>query len=160
MDTLNTALHKWAITININPMSFVSLPVGGKMVRKRWKQHDNADRQYFLLSFVNLLKRDQVGPDDIVYRFEDTEKGISHMHLSVKTTAQVITKCKLDFCALVDRKMPDSIKERCVKILEEYNSQGWQDYMRKEDTDDTHSEHDTPIKMPTRNIMIRHRIKA
>lgn len=152
-----TVLQKWAITININPQSFVSVPVAGKMARKKWRAHANADRRFFLLSYVNLLMREQVGMDDIVYRFEDTEKGISHMHLSVKATEHIVTKCKYDFCAMVDKKMPPNIKDRCVKIEREYNTQGWHDYINKE-LDITPDVYDTPIKMPTHNIMIRHRI--
>lgn len=153
MDQRETVLQKWAITININPQSFITVPVSGKMVRKKWRAHANADRQFFLLQFVNLLRREHVLYDDIVYRFEDTEKGIAHMHLSVKTNTHVINKCKQDFCALVDKKMPNNIKDRCVTVVQEYYSQGWQEYMQKED--DTHSEPDTPIQMPTRNIMRR-----
>lgn len=154
MDQREMVLQKWAITINVNPESFITVPVSGRMVRKKWRAHANEDRQFFLLQFVNLLRREHVLYDDIVYRFEDTEKGIAHMHLSVKTTAHVLTKCKQDFCALVDKKMPNNIKDRCVTVVQEYNTQGWHDYMQKED--DTHSEPDTPIQMPTRNIMRRH----
>lgn len=157
MATREIALKKWAITININPQTFISLPVAGKMVRKKWRAHDNAERQFFLLSFVNLLKRSQVCNDDIDYRFEETEKGIAHIHLSVKATAQVIDRCKQDFCALVDKKMPPNIKDRCVTVVPEYFTEGWREYMTKED-DPTQSS-DTPIKMPTHNIMIRHRIR-
>lgn len=152
-------LHKWAVTLNINPESYITVPVSGKMARKKWRSHDNADRQFFLFNFVNLLRAQQVSPDDITYRFEDTEKGISHMHLSIKTTATIIKLCRDNFCALVAKTMPPDIKSRCVKIIKEYNTDGWIEYMRKQDTaSDSLDDYDTPIKMPKRNIMIRHRV--
>lgn len=143
-----------AITINVNPLSYVTIPIFGKMVRKRWAKHTTDDQKYFLEQFINLMARHGINRNDVTHRFEETLKGNLHIHLQVNNGTKVaIENAKEDFCAMVDRKMPAKIKDRCVLIKAVWST-GWVDYVTKQDPEP--SSDDEPIEIPRRNIMIKH----
>lgn len=145
-----------AVTININPASFVTIPVKGKMVRKKWVSHTVDDQQFFLGTFLSFLQRYGVKTNDVLIRYESTDKGCRHVHMTIPCSKGPVESAKNDFCAMVQRNMPEEIKDRCVKIVAIYHTDGWNDYVIKEDNRDSDDEPIEDIKMPTHNIMRRH----
>jgi len=151
----------YAVTININPESFVSIPVSGRMLRKKWSAHEVSDQLYFLNNFLMLLTREGLSPKDWLVRFEDTQKGCKHLHMTVTTSLHVLNSAKENFCVLISKKMPEEIKNRCVLIKKTFDVDRWNQYVKKQDPRDEVSD-DEPIevpKLPRYNIMRRHHLK-
>lgn len=146
----------WAITINLNPLSYVTLPVNGKKCRKKWQDHAQSDQRFFLTSFVNLLQRQQVKAHDMDYTFEVTEKGNIHLHMRVACPYVCVESAKNDFCLLVRKSIPQPIKDRMV-LIKPQTSSGWNTYIHKLEDPDID---DTPIEIPKHNLFIKRLKKA
>lgn len=145
----------WAVTINLNPLSYVTIPVHGKKLRKKWADHAQCDQRFFLLTFCLLLQRQQVQPHDMDYAFELTEKGCVHMHIKVICPRVVLDSAKEDFCLTVRPRMPEAIKDRLV-FIKPMEDSGWTSYIHKEDDPDLD---DVPIEVPKDNLFIRRHVK-
>lgn len=143
--------QSWAITININPLSYITLPVGGKKCRKKWADHAQCDQRFFLTSFISLLQRQQVKPHDIDYSFELTERGCIHMHLKTICPRVILDSAKEDFASQVRSRMPQAIKDRMV-FIKPMRDSGWTAYVHKEEDPDTD---DVPIEVPKKNLFLR-----
>jgi len=141
----------WAITINLNPVSFVTIPVNAKNLRKKWQDHAKCDQRFFLMNMINLLTRQQVKSHDMDYTFEATEKGNQHLHLRVRCPQVCVQSAKEDFCLMVRKGIPQPIKDRMVLIKPCYST-GWDEYIHKEDDPDTD---DMPIDVPKKNLFLR-----
>lgn len=147
-----------AVTINVNPNSYVSIPSNGKMVRQKWGCHPKDDQRFFLDQFKNLLARYNINLLKVIYRYEITEKGNVHAHYDIKcedNTQQAVEKAKRDFCLLVDKKMPINIMDRCILIKEVFDHKGWVNYVTK---DDAELSDDEPIEVPKYNMFLRTKV--
>ena len=142
-----------AVTININPASYVSIPIGGKMVRKKWQKHDNADQVFFLSTFFNYLRRYGISDERMTHRYELTDKKNMHLHIQVTGRREEVERAKQDLCATVCKTMPANYKDRLVYI-KIADSSGWLEYVLK--GDEPESEEDERIEIPKHNIMRRH----
>lgn len=123
----------YAVTININPMTYIKVPKDGKMISRRWTNHDDECQKYYLTNFIGLLSRYKVDHKSIEYKFEKTQKDNNHMHVHIEDAEyKQVYHAKRDFCLLIDKKMTDEFQDRCVMIKHEFNPDGWVDYINKE----------------------------
>lgn len=126
---VDNPVKSYAITIDINPRSYVTTYLDGTRCRKMWYKYSNDDQGKFILSNIYAV----AGEIDIVdYAFENTQAGNKHIHMFVKGTGVAVQNYKIAFCNQIQRRMPVEMQNRCVYIERITDGAGWLSYVHKE----------------------------
>jgi hypothetical protein len=127
----------FAVTININPQSFIACS-GGKTIRwRQWSKNDqNAFLQDTIQNSVNMNFVKELS-------FELTKQDNYHVHMLIEATPLNIEKFKRNICYFIDKRMPEAIKDRCCYITNVHDYDGWASYVNKQRLDNKEQLYDT-----------------
>jgi len=147
----------FAITININPETFINMPIQGNItIRNKWKTFSANDQIHFIHWYFENKCSDH---NCILFdsAFEPTSIGMQHCHALIQTDN--LNNCislQGAFCAVIDSKMSSIIKDRTFFLKYCSNKNGWIKYLHKKDPDQNPSKNFDHDYIPIYNMFLPH----
>jgi len=120
-------LNLFAVTLNVNPNSYVSF-LGH---RKLWKNYSALyQRTFFESYFISKISDHNLICHD--YTFEECESGNVHVHLLIEGDIGFLWELKVFFAEAVNKNMELHYQDRLVDIKPVTDRLGWIRYIHKD----------------------------